>query len=200
MSEQRSIYLATKNRKKIKELQAMLPKHWLVKSFEDIDQSISWEETGTTFEENARIKVDAVSALVDGLVLGDDSGLEVDALEGAPGVYSSRYCGEEGNDSGNNKKLLTEIADIPQDKRQARFVCCLCFLDRNKTVHYFKGYCEGAIGDTGKGTNGFGYDPIFYPDGGERSLAEYSSEEKNSMSHRAKALELFLEHIKAIAD
>ena len=175
MQKQKSIYLATKNVKKISELQSMLPSDWQVKSFGDLNQSLSWEESGTTFEENAKIKVDAVSALVDGLVLGDDSGLEVDALDGAPGVYSSRYCGEEGNDSGNNDKLLTEMAEVPQDRRQARFVCCLCFLDKNKEIKYFKGHCEGVIGFSGKGTNGFGYDPIFYPDGKERSLAEYSS-------------------------
>ncbi|SMF54794.1 RdgB/HAM1 family non-canonical purine NTP pyrophosphatase [Pseudobacteriovorax antillogorgiicola] len=194
-SEKRVIYLATQNPKKIIELQAVLGSMWDVRSLASLDQEISWQETGTTFETNAQIKAEAVKPYTDACILADDSGLEVDALDGAPGVYSSRYSGLEGNDAANNTKLLTELQGIPEPQRSARFVCCLCFLDETRQVHFFRGTFEGRIGESPKGEFGFGYDPLFFPDNDARSLAEYSPEEKNKKSHRAQALHKFIEFI-----
>lgn len=194
--ELQPILLASKNSHKIKELQSMLGRNWLVQSIDGLAHPPSWEETGSTFESNARIKVDALSSHTESMILGDDSGLVVDALGGEPGVFSSRYGGDDTNDAKNNAKLLQAMKDIPHHQRTARFVCCLCFLDESKEYHYFTGSCEGIIGFEPSGTHGFGYDPIFHPSGAKRSLAEYTAAEKNAISHRGAALKLFLDHVR----
>ena len=188
----KTIFLATNNIKNIKVLQQMLGSHWRVLDTSAMTEKPQWDETGSSFEENAKIKVDALTPFCDGLILGDDSGLEVDALDGAPGVYSSRYAGEDGNDAANNSKLIAALRDVPKEKRSARFRCCLCLRDTDGTIHYFNGTCEGLIGFEQSGTGGFGYDPLFFPAGSDRTLAEHSAEEKNRISHRAKALQEFL--------
>lgn len=147
------------------------------------------EETGTTFEENARLK--AVSACeFSGLpAIGDDSGLMVDALGGEPGVYSARYAGENATPQECNEKLLRELKDVPPEQRTARFVSVICCVFPDGRELTAEGTCEGAIAFEPKGTNGFGYDPLFLV--GDRSFAELSGEEKDAVSHRGVALREF---------
>lgn len=144
------------------------------------------EETGTTFLENATLKAVAVSKGVDGLVLSDDSGLEVDALGGAPGVYSSSFGGEEGNHAKNNAKLLKEM----QGRRgqSARFRCMMVLAKGGEVLETFQGEVEGKILKEARGEGGFGYDPLFMPTGYHGSFAELGIEVKNELSHRARAL------------
>ena len=127
----------------------------------------------------------------------DDSGLEVDALDGAPGVYSSRYAGADGDDAANNAKLLAELAGVPDGERAARFACTLVFIDEDGTETVARGTVEGAIGHEPRGEEGFGYDPLFIPDafGGESALAEVSQEEKNAISHRGCALRVLRDRL-----
>jgi XTP/dITP diphosphohydrolase len=119
----------------------------------------------------------------------------VDALDGAPGVYSARYAGEPADDKANNRKLLEELKDVPDEKRTARFVCCIA-LANGDDIKTFTGHVEGKIGWENRGESGFGYDPVFYPEGHDRTFAEMSDDEKNSMSHRGRALGKLQEYIK----
>lgn len=149
------------------------------------------EEDADTFEGNARIKALAAHEAGGGVaVLADDSGLVVDALDGAPGVYSSRFAGEDGNDAANNALLLERLEGVPDDERTARFVCTLVFVDEDGTEKVATGSVEGRIGHAERGSEGFGYDPLFYPDAydGKLTFAEVSQSEKNLISHRANAL------------
>lgn len=160
------------------------------------------EETGTTFAENARLKALAFAATARELsesrrpdfVVADDSGLCVRALDGAPGVYSSRYAGPRATDEDNNRKLLEELSNVPRGERQAEFVCvmaCVSVADRSADVlFYAEGRCPGEILFELRGEGGFGYDPLFFYEPLERSFAELSGDEKNSVSHRGRALEL----------
>lgn len=148
-------------------------------------------EDADTFEGNARIKAQAARAAAGGIaVMADDSGLEVDALDGAPGVYSSRFAGEDGNDAANNALLLERLKDVPDEDRAARFVCTLVFIDEDGTELVARGSVEGKIGYEERGSEGFGYDPLFFPDeyNGETTFAEVPQSEKNAISHRAHAL------------
>ncbi len=155
----------------------------------DFDQPIAdIEETGTTFSENAAIKAETIANQFNLPVLADDSGLVVDYLDGRPGVYSARYAGEDKNDQANYQKVLQELEDIPQEDRTARFVCVLALARPNESTVFKEGTCEGTIADEPKGENGFGYDPIFYPINVDRTLAEMTTEEKNSISHRKNAM------------
>ena len=153
------------------------------------------EETGTTFLENARLKAEGISRVVDGWVLSDDSGLEVDALDGAPGVWSSSYGGDEGNHALNNERLIAEMAW--KTDRRARFRCTMVLAKGGLEQANFSGTVEGRIIDTPRGAQGFGYDPLFIPDGYEQTFGELGEEVKNTLSHRARALAKvmgFLEH------
>ena len=148
-------------------------------------------EDADTFEGNARIKALAAHRAGGGVaVLADDSGLVVDALDGAPGVYSSRFAGEDGNDAANNALLLERLKGVPDDARTARFVCTLVFVDEDGTEKVATGSVEGRIGHAERGSEGFGYDPLFYPDAyeGRLTFAEVPQSEKNLISHRANAL------------
>ena len=145
------------------------------------------EETGTTFQANARLKALGVSEVVDGLVLADDSGLEVDALGGAPGVRSARYAGEGGGDQANNAKLMREMQG--KDDRRARFRCAMVLARDGKVLGEFDGAVEGRIIGEPRGAQGFGYDPFFVPDGFDQTFAELGAEVKNGLSHRARALD-----------
>lgn len=150
------------------------------------------EETGRTFEENALIKARAVRAETGGCVLADDSGLEVDALDGAPGVLSARFAGVHGDDAANNRKLLACMEGVDDDLRTARFVCALAFIDESGKEFVVRGTVEGEIKRSPSGNGGFGYDPLFHPDEieGDRSFAEMTQEEKAKISHRGNALRL----------
>ena len=152
-------------------------------------------EDGTTFEENAKIKAVAVQKLTGALVLADDSGLEVDALNGEPGVYSARYMGEDTSYRIKNQSLVDRLEGVPVEKRTARFVCVIAAAFPDGTVCTTKGTIEGKIGYEERGENGFGYDPIFYLPDMSRTTAELSPEEKNAVSHRGKALAAMKEQI-----
>ena len=168
------IIIASNNAGKLREFRAILEPFGLeVVSQREAGFCQDVEETGTTFAENAAIKAKAVYAAMHCPVIADDSGLMVDALDGAPGVYSHRFAGEGATDADRNAKLLHELDSIPAEKRTARFVCSLCYLDANGTEP--------------RGENGFGYDPLFYVDG--KSMAEMTEAEKNRISHRGRALE-----------
>ncbi|MCD8492721.1 MAG: RdgB/HAM1 family non-canonical purine NTP pyrophosphatase [Geovibrio sp.] len=163
-------------------------------AYEFTENDFDVEETGSTFEENAAIKADALSALIDGYVIADDSGLCVDALGGNPGIYSARYAGVKASDAENNALLLKNTENTADEDRTARFVCAVALSKNGITEKIFRGECEGMLGRAEKGANGFGYDPLLVmPDG--RSLAEYSPEEKNRISHRFRALELLRKYL-----
>lgn len=184
------IILASNNKSKLHEFSEILtPMGYEVITQAEAGADIEAEETGSTFEENAYIKAKAAYDLLKLPVIADDSGLEVDALNGEPGIYSARYS-ENGM---HCEKVLEKMKGVPDEKRTARFVCVLCCIDENGDYFTVRGTCEGWIGYEKKGTNGFGYDPIFMF--GERSFAEISAEEKNGVSHRANALKLFKEKI-----
>lgn len=197
-----TLLLATRNAKKAKELKGLLGANWVVQTALDIPDLPEIEETGTTFHANAKLKSEGVSARVDAktLVLADDSGLEVDALGGAPGVYSARYAGENASDEANNAKLLVELAQkgaTAPEQRTARFRCVLSLAEGGNELAFFEGTCEGTLTDNLAGEGGFGYDPLFVPKGYERSFALMSAEEKATLSHRGQALERFLDWLKS---
>jgi len=145
-------------------------------------------ENGTTFAENALAKARHYKSLTGAACLADDSGLEVDALNGAPGVYSARYAGPEASDVANNEKLLAELKDVPPEQRTARFRCVIAFVDVDGTEILAEGRCEGRIISSPRGSGGFGYDPLFLLSEENRTMAELSIEEKNAVSHRGRAL------------
>lgn len=185
------IVAATKNRHKIEEIQAIAGEFGMeVVSRTDAGApDIDVAEDGDTFEENSEKKAREIMELCGEITIADDSGLEVDALGGAPGVISARFAGEDGNDFKNNEKLLSLLADVPWEQRTARFVSVITMVypDGGKIVA--RGECEGHIIYQPKGSNGFGYDPLFVPDGYDRTFAELSAAEKNKISHRGAALQ-----------
>ena len=151
------------------------------------------EETGETFEENAIIKAQEIYKITNKPVIADDSGLEVDALEGKPGVYSKRFAGIEATDKDRTNKILELMKNVPEEKRTARFKCVICYIDEKGEKHIFEGESEGRIGYTPKGENGFGYDPIFVYN--NKTFAEMTNEEKNQVSHRGRAINKFLDYL-----
>ncbi|MBQ6713634.1 MAG: XTP/dITP diphosphatase [Selenomonadales bacterium] len=182
------IVLATKNKGKIKEMRELLaPMNIEVLSLADFSPVDDAEENGATFAENAMLKARYYFAHTGTLCLADDSGLEVDALGGRPGVYSARYSGEDATDAANNAKVLREMEGIEKDKRTARFRCAMALVGEGIELTT-DGTCEGALLTEERGQGGFGYDPIFYVPKFDRTLAEMSSEEKNSISHRGAAV------------
>ncbi|HSA77580.1 MAG TPA: XTP/dITP diphosphatase [Nitrospirota bacterium] len=185
------IVLATRNKKKIEEIKRIasdLPVTIL--SLDNFPNCPETVEDRDTFEENAVKKAVEVCQCTGKPALADDSGLEVDALNGAPGVYSARYAGGTGgNDIRNYEKLLAELKDVPDDKRGAQFVCCIALSFPDGTVKTFFGYTKGCIVRVPRGKTGFGYDPVFIPENHKRTFAEMTGSEKDSLSHRGKALE-----------
>ncbi|WP_019851278.1 XTP/dITP diphosphatase [Desulfitobacterium sp. PCE1] len=182
------VLLATQNRGKVKELQDLLSGEEIeVLSLEDLDHWEEVEETGSTFAENAAMKA-RIAAQRMGLVsLADDSGLEVDALQGAPGVYSARYAGEPKDDDKNNDRLLQELEGVPEEQRTGRFRCALVIAAPTGEEYLTEGTVEGRILNERRGKEGFGYDPLFYlPDFG-RTMAQLNLSQKNKISHRAEA-------------
>lgn len=190
----RQIVVATKNPGKIKEIENLLQGlGFSVSSLLDKDDFPEIIEDASTFEGNAIIKAQAVSNACHCAALADDSGLEVDALGGAPGVLSARY-GETGwSDAQRYLYLLDNLVDVPEEKRTARFRCALAYLEPNSKPEIFNGIFEGKIGFKPVGTNGFGYDPIFIPNGYSTSVANLPALEKKKISHRAKAIKAFMD-------
>lgn len=186
----KEVIIATKNPGKAREFEHIFaPRGIEVKTLLDYPEMEDVEETGTTFEENASLKAEAVSKQLNKMVIGDDSGLIVDALEGRPGIYSARYAGVEPKDDQKNlEKVLNELQGVSEENRTARFYCALAVAwPGNETITVY-GTCEGRILEEQRGTNGFGYDPVFYVPEKACAMAELSSDEKNKISHRANAL------------
>lgn len=185
------IIAATKNKHKIEEIQAITKEFGM----EVISRAaagvpdIEIEEDGDTFEKNSEKKAREIMELCGEITIADDSGLMVDALGGAPGVISARFAGEDGNDLKNNEKLLALLSDVPPETRTARFVSVITMVYPNGRKIVARGECEGHMIDQPKGSNGFGYDPLFVPVGYDRTFAELSGTEKNQISHRAIALQ-----------
>ena len=194
------IVLASRNKHKISEWQATLGKYIdgvEILSLDEVGIFGEIEEDGDSFEANAYIK--ARAAAKSGYVsIGEDSGLSVNALGGAPGILSARYAGEHGNDRANNELLLKNLAN--KSDRSAKFVCTIACVvpEKNNEGHVFVGETEGKIIDVYKGDGGFGYDPIFFYEPMGKTFAELSAEEKNAVSHRGKAIALFAEYLKTI--
>ena len=193
------IVLATRNKKKLEEIKritATLPINIL--SLDNFPNCPETVEDQDTFEGNAIKKAREVCEFTGKPALADDSGLEVEALDNAPGVYSARYAGGPGggNDVLNYEKLLIELRNVPEEKRGARFVCCMALTFPDGTIKTFFGYVKGRIGQEAKGKTGFGYDPVFIPEGHKRTFAEMSGEEKDCLSHRGKALEKLAEFLR----
>lgn len=186
----KEMVIATKNKGKVKEFEALFERYGIkITSLLDINEPIpDIEETGTTFKENARLKAEGIAKVLNVPVVADDSGLAVDALEGRPGVYSARYAGEPTDDVKNYEKLLDELRDVPNEKRTARFICVLALAIPGKETIFTEGTCEGTIAQEPKGTNGFGYDPVFIPEGYDCTMAQLEQSEKNRISHRYHAL------------
>lgn len=188
------IYLATHNEHKVHEIAAMLKNSsYEIASLNQVDYSIDIEENGNTLEENAFIKASAMFEFLQTACCGEDSGLEVFALDGAPGVWSARYAGPDKNPANNIKKLLQNLKNISD--RRARFRTVICYTDGNNTW-YFEGIIAGTISEELKGTGGFGYDPVFIPEGYDITFAEMPAEEKNKISHRAIAVEKFTDFLR----
>ncbi|ETI67853.1 XTP/dITP diphosphatase [Neobacillus vireti] len=183
------VIIATKNPGKAREFEHIFASRGIVvRTLLDFPEIPDVEETGSTFEENAILKAEAVSKALNKMVIGDDSGLMVDALEGRPGIYSARYAGEPKNDQNNTDKVLSELKDVPEVERTARFYCALAVAVPGQETITVSGTCEGRILEERRGSNGFGYDPVFYVPEQGSAMAELSSDEKNKISHRANAL------------
>ncbi|MED4225090.1 XTP/dITP diphosphatase [Neobacillus cucumis] len=183
------VIIATKNPGKAREFEHIFAARVIkVRTLLDFPDIPEIEETGSTFEENAILKAESVSHTLNKMVISDDSGLIVDALEGRPGIYSARYAGEQKDDQNNIDKVLSELQGVPEEKRTARFYCALAIAIPGEETRTVSGTCEGRILTERRGTHGFGYDPVFYLPEKDQSMAELSSDEKNKLSHRANAL------------
>jgi XTP/dITP diphosphohydrolase len=168
-----------------------------VLSLKEAGINIDVEENGTTFMENAHIKASEIYKIAENsMVLADDSGLAVDILNGEPGVYSARYSGEHGNDKKNNEKLLSKLKGIDFEKRSGKFICAMELIINKDKIINVQGEINGYITEEEKGNNGFGYDPLFYVPEFNKTMAEMSEEEKNSISHRGRALERLKQELK----
>jgi XTP/dITP diphosphohydrolase len=183
------LIVATRNAHKTREIQRILGADFAVSGLSAYPETPETVESGKTFEENAVLKATTASRQLPGLVVADDSGLEVDALGGAPGIYSARYAGQSATDKQNSDKLLSELPRIEGAKRSARFRCVIALAREGKLLGTFEGVVEGVIVDFPRGTSGFGYDPLFMPTGFSKTFGQLSPTEKDPVSHRARALE-----------
>ncbi len=192
-----AILLATHNAGKLREMRQITegwPVRWL--GLDEFPELGDVEETGTTFAGNARLKALEYAQATGMFTIADDSGLEVDALDGAPGVYSARYAGTPKDDAANNRKLVAALRGVPETQRTARFRCVMALAHDGDVLIETTGSYEGVIVDEPRGTDGFGYDPHFFvPDLG-KTVAELSPEVKNARSHRGQAMRAMLEQIK----
>lgn len=183
------LMIASNNEHKIREIKAIVGGYFdEVLSQREAGVTLDVEENGSTFEENALLKAQALFDVTGCAALADDSGLMVDALDGEPGVYSARYAGQHGDDAANNSLLIEKLKDVPAP-RTAHFVSAIALVRPGKLPMLAKGFCDGQILFEPRGNNGFGYDPYFLPDGMSKTFAELSGEIKNAMSHRAFALQ-----------
>lgn len=189
------LIFASHNENKVKEIRAILPKWLTILSLNDIDFQEEIEETGSTLEENAQIKAETIFKLTGKNVFADDSGLFVDALNGAPGVFSARYAGT-GNSQDNIEKLLDELKNHSDRKAEFRAVFCVIW---NGELSFLSGKVEGEILPESKGLDGFGYDPVFIPIGHSQTFAEMNPEEKNKISHRYHAVQKLINHLENLA-
>ncbi len=195
------IIFATTNEHKMDEIRMILNDlQWEIVSLKDIDFQDDIIEDGDSFEENAIIKAKAVMELTGEIVLADDSGLEIDYLDGAPGIYSARYLGEDTSYQVKNQYIIEQLSKATENERSARFVCAIALACPNGQITTVRGTIEGLIGYNIKGENGFGYDPIFYVPEYGCTTAELSPEQKNQISHRGRALEKMKIHLSNILD
>lgn len=201
----KKIIIASNNSHKIEEIKDILiDLPFEIKSLKDENIDIDVVEDGSTFEENARKKADTIASYLkergekEFIVMADDSGIEVDYLDGMPGIYSARYAGEHGNDKKNNEKLLKELSGVPKSKRKARFVCQIALIDDNNKFISIRGDVEGVILEELSGKGGFGYDPLFLYEPLNKTFGELSSDEKNLISHRAVALKKLKDELKRL--
>ena len=183
-----TVLVSTRNAHKLVEIRQILGPSFELLDLSSVPALGEVEETGTTFEENAALKALAASAHFDGWVLADDSGLEVDALGGAPGVRSARFSGEGATDVTNRALLLEKLATVPAEQRSARFRCVIALARGGEVLAHFSGAVEGVIIQSEQGEGGFGYDPLFVPEGFGETFAELGAETKNRLSHRGRAL------------
>jgi len=185
----KNIIVATKNKGKAKDFEAIFhPYGFNVLTLHDVASDMEIEETGSTFEENAILKAEALAERLQMFVIADDSGLAIDALNGAPGVYSARYAGEDKSDEANIDKVLKELSEVEDKNRTARFCCALALAGPSMDTKTVFGTCEGTIARLKKGMNGFGYDPIFFIPALGKMMAELTPEEKGAISHRGNAI------------
>jgi len=184
------LIVASRNVHKTREIQQILGSDFAVRDLRACPEISEIIESGTSFEENAKLKALAVSRKLPGLVIADDSGLEVDALGGAPGIHSARYAGTNGTNREKIDRLLEELAraGAAKDARRAQFRCVLALARNGEVLGVFEGIIEGQIADRPRGARGFGYDPIFVPKGFQQTFGELGPAEKNQLSHRARAL------------
>lgn len=193
----KEIVIATKNKHKIIEFEAKLaPLGYKILSLFDFDEFPEIIEDKNTFRGNALKKAQELGDYLNKIVIADDSGLEVLSLHNEPGVYSARYAGDNCSYEDNNKLLLKNLTGV--EERNARFVTCMCIYEKNSEPIYFEDYLNGTIATQYKGANGFGYDPLFIPEGDTRHLAEYSLLEKNQISHRGKCLNQLVSYLKSL--
>ncbi len=197
IAPKRTLVIASNNAHKIQEITEMVGDRLRVISMGEAGFTGDIDENGETFEDNAIIKARAVAKATGFCALGDDSGLSVDALDGAPGVHSARYCGHHGDDKANNDLLIANMADVPAEDRTAEFVCAMALSLPNGEVKTVRGTCPGVITFTPRGTGGFGYDPYFEYLSGE-TFAEMAQEEKNRISHRANAMQLMIPYLEEL--
>ena len=192
-----TIVLATGNQGKVKELAGLLASQNIQVVAQSEFNVPDVPETGTTFVENAIIKARHAAKITGMPAIADDSGLDVDALHGAPGIYSARYAGEEASDADNNKKLINALANVPSEQRTARFHCVLVYMEHENdpTPIICHGVWEGTILTAPKGDNGFGYDPLFWQADLNKTSAELTKAQKNKLSHRGKALAILVERL-----
>ncbi len=188
------IVVATNNKGKLAEIKKILIGHNVL-SQNDVGAFVDVDETGTTYEENALLKAQAVREYTDKIIIADDSGLEVDVLGGEPGLYSARYAGEGTTPDQGMDKLLAKLAGYSFEEKTARFISCITLLMPDGTVHTFRGECEGFITAEKRGDHGFGFDPLFWVEDYGKTFAEISDEEKNRISHRYKALHMLKEFL-----
>lgn len=188
------ILLATSNAHKVEEFKEMLePFGYTITSLLDFDEEFDIEETGTTFEENALIKAKTMHDKLGIAVIADDSGLMVNALDGAPGIYSARFMGKDTSYDIKNQYIIDQCKDA--EDKGCQFVCAIAYVEENGESHVFTGIVEGIVADHIEGEKGFGYDPIFYYPPYQTTLANVSEEQKNAVSHRGRALKQFVDFI-----
>lgn len=186
----KDILIATKNKGKAKDFESIFgPLGYTVKTLDDVASHLDVEETGSTFEANAILKAEALANELNTIVIADDSGLEVDALNGEPGIYSARYAGEAKSDDANMDKLLANLEGVPAEKRTARFVCAIALAQPGKKTVTYRGTCEGVVANERRGEYGFGYDPIFFVPAQNKMMAELTPEQKSAISHRGAAIQ-----------